>query len=474
MSLREYQDTAKCFYSDLSSLAAIIIILSLAIDPFAQQLAHLEVKPFVAGMEAVTNVQWMYSVQGTYDSYPTNNCSVYLPSLPHSLSVDIKVVDPEWQRTTIRATGKGALRSIDTPGLTIISYTQLTYLRPAPPRAIECTLRWCINRYSAQLESGVFTETYLDSWWSPADPQVLNFTDRGVFSHDRGVYFRITPQSRAGNVTLPDEYHNHILSNASNFPNAFSGSNMSGGFEPRYVHYLSHDGLSRLLASFLDVPGSSSSRPSYPDFEDPDIGGYVAELYDDFFHADPVHDIFSNLSAGLTQWLRQDEQARDNVSVDVQEKSGPKTYEIAGNRFAVGTAFEDRTIIRIRWGWLVFPIGLAAMTAVVTLNALLRSSRENIPVRGSSTVALMLRGPFSTAAETLPGSDSTDRFQRLARQTEVGFEKDVDDSWRIVQKRTMTERWNKTSISAFQQSLDLRGESRELWWRRKRIPFVNH
>ncbi|KAL8645204.1 MAG: hypothetical protein Q9226_007404, partial [Calogaya cf. arnoldii] len=481
---------------DLSSLAAIVIILSLAIDPFAQQLARPEVQSFVASLEAEANVQWMYSGHSmratqamvnlaffgakpretpyvcpsgkcSWSPYQTlavchecvdisdlakaddwcngysENCSVSLPSLPHNLSVDIKIVEPVWRTTTLRATGKGALRRIHNPGLSIVNYTQLTYLRPFPPKAIECTLRWCINRYSAQLESGVFTETYLDSWWSPADPQALNLDDRGVF-------FRITPQSREGNVTLPNEHDNHVSYNTSHFSSEFPASNVSGAFEPRYVHNLSHHGLSRSLTSSLDITGSSASGRTYPGFGDPDIGGYLAELYDNSFDTNPVHDIFSNIAAGLTQWLRQDEQAQDNAAVDFQAQS--ETYYLAGSRFAVGTAFENRSIIRIRWGWLVLPVGVVAMTAVVSLSALLRSSREDMPVWGSSTMALMLRGPFSEAPESLPGRNSTDRFQRLARQTEVEFEKDIDHSWRLVQTRTFTEEQNETSISAFSRA----------------------
>ncbi|KAL8752723.1 MAG: hypothetical protein Q9199_005539 [Rusavskia elegans] len=358
------------------------------------------------------------------------------------------MVDPEWQRTRVTATGKGALQRIENPGLSIVNYTQLTYTRPNRLWASECTLRWCINQYSAKLQSGVFTEIQLDSWWSPADTEVLNVNNK------RG-YYRITPQHRQVRDNSPE------------------GDSSHSGVEPCYVESLSHAGLSRALSSFFDISGSSFRiLGSAWDVDDTNetsnenLGGYLADLYDkslfdtsSFDEQPPIHTIFSNISAGLTRWLRLDKQTRSNESFYYFDKGDPRGPNITGSGLAMGTAFENRTVIRIRWGWLVFPVGLVAMTAVVTLQTLLRSSREDIPAWGSSALALMLRGPFSKAHKTLPVNDSTDQFQRMARQTEVSVEKDVDGSWSMSQKRTTTEQESETSISAFSRALIL-GASR--------------
>lgn len=479
----------------MSSLGAIVIILSLAIDPFAQQLAHPGVKTFAANLEAVANVQWMYSVHSmratqamvylaffgakpletpyvcpsgicSWSPYqtlavcdecvdisdlvnednscssPDKNCSVHLM---HGSSIEVKMVDPEWQRTRVTGTGKGALQRIDNPGLSIINYTQLTYTRPNYFWASECTLRWCINRYSAKLQSGVFTEIHLDSWWSPADTKVLNIDDKRE-------YYRITPHHRQVRDNSPEEDSSH---NAAKFSSASSSSNLSSGVEPCYVESLSHAGFSHALISFLDFSGDNN------DTSNADIEGYLADLHHTSFFdgKPPIHSIFSSISAGLTQWLRLDAQARSNQSFYYIDDNDPTGPNITRSRRAAGTAFETRTVIRIRWGWLVFPVGLVAMTAVVTLQILLRSSREDIPVWGSSTLALILRGPFSKAHKTLPGNNSTDQFQRMARQTEVSLEKDVDRSWSMSQKRTTTEQESETSISAFSRAFIL-GASR--------------
>lgn len=385
-------------------------------------------------------------------SYLDANCSVHLM---HDSSIEVKMVDPEWQRTRVTATGKGALQRIQNPGLSIINYTQLTYTRPNTFWASECTLRWCINRYSAKLQSGVFTEIHSDSWWSPADTKVLNIDDK------RGFY-RITPHHRQVRDNSPEEDSKQSTHNAANFSSALSSSNLSTGLEPCYVESLSHAGFSRALISFLDISGSSSRiLSSALDVDDTNetsnenLGGYLAYSYDTSFFDDepPIHSIFSNISAGLTQWLRLDKQARSNESFYYFDKGDPRGPNITGSGLAMGTAFENRTVIRIRWGWLIFPVGLVAMTAVVTLQTLLRSSREDIPVWGSSALALILRGPFSKAHKTLPANDSTDLFQRMARQTEVSLEKDVDGSWSMSQKRTITETESATSISAFSRAL---------------------
>ena len=85
------------------------------------------------------------------------------------------------------------------------------------------------------------------------------------------------------------------------------------------------------------------------------------------------------------------------------------------------------------------------MTAVVTLKVLLRSSREDPPVWDTSTLAVMFSGPYSNDHEKLTGSSSANHFQRMARQTEVSLEKDVDRSWRSLDKRTISEKESKTS-----------------------------
>lgn len=67
---------------------------------------------------------------------------------------------------------------------------------------------------------------------------------------------------------------------------------------------------------------------------------------------------------------------------------------------------------------------------------------------------MMFRGPYSNDHGNLTGSSSANQFQRMARQTEVSLEKDVDRSWRILSKRTISEKESETLILGTWVALD--------------------
>lgn len=109
---------------------------------------------------------------------------------------------------------------------------------------------------------------------------------------------------------------------------------------------------------------------------------------------------------------------------------------------------------------------LVATTGLLTVATRFRSSRQHIPAWGSSTVALMLRGPWSHAPEMLPSINSTKRMQRRAKRTEVALERTAHGDWRLSWQNLGTEDdyssepESSTSISAFGRAF-LSGASRE-------------
>lgn len=303
--------------------------------------------------------------------------------------------------------------------------------------ATECTLRWCINRYSARQNSGNFTETYLDSWLSPlgAGADIVTVPESGYNTE----YIRMLPPDTDGDVTVYKDVHDQQRSAPSHLPKRLY---------PCYVPREKHETLSLWLMSFftstLTLPSNSSAKFKFRDTDRPDAAGVLSGATgtfaaEGFPQTDPMPNIFQNVALGLTQSMREDARFGADYKSNHFTDGGSlnQMTRFAGNTTAIGTAFEVRTVVRIRWGWLSFPVGLVGMTALVTISTKIRSSRQHLPLWGSSTMALMLCGPYSTAFETsspLPTSSHHESQLKVIR-TEVVLEETADGSWKLSERR---------------------------------------
>ncbi|KAL8652673.1 MAG: hypothetical protein Q9226_004170 [Calogaya cf. arnoldii] len=535
-------------WKDLSSLAAIIIIYSLAIDPFAQQLTHLELETVETLSSATANVQWVlleksfWGIQGAYvsafftgaaretdsecrsgnctwspyqslavcdqcldisDQIRVNETCIYIDDalcaayLPNGLMLEFPLYQAErpmndsfsWSlsgiqdnNTAMNTTTSGSLLGIKDVGLSLVNFTKITrlnnYFPPVDdeyprldncdesgdnydvPRCIqklrekftasECTLYWCINRYSARQELGTFHEDYIDSWRSQYGPDI-GFVDYPRVStvyheNDREPFIRLIPSLDDGNVTV---LHRNANQSNTDYPDAHVTTALMASYSPCYVARRLHQGLSRSFAEFFttsldanrtgieSLPLGWKHLPFRPDASVVLYGMNMTGRQDSFSE-DAVFDVFSDVAYGITQYIRngqrspdidQDLLVRDPRGVELSKPRPPAKFE--GNLQAIGKTFEDRTVVRIRWSWLAFPIGLVAMTCFLTIATKLRSSRQEIPPWGSSMTALMIRGPYSHTEGPSPLIRSTKQMQDKAKSTKIAFGKDANGYWRL-------------------------------------------
>ncbi|KAL8846811.1 MAG: hypothetical protein Q9221_008119 [Calogaya cf. arnoldii] len=511
---------------DLSSLAAIIIIYSLAIDPFAQQLTRLELET-VETAPAKANVQWVL-LESSFRDIPSafvstfftkaaretdfecrsGNCTwspyqslavcdqclditdqirinescLYIVDtlcaayLPNGLMIEF---DYFYTDTVMNTTTSEFLLRTKDVGLSLVNFTKITMdvdrARPGNfrlnhcyewtdhmdgPRcsqelrekftASECTLHWCINRYSAGQEFGTFDEDYIDSWRSQYGPDITEVDFRGVVPSTTWTreFIRLLPSPEDGNVTV---LHPNANQSNADYPGAHSTTAVLASYSPCYVERVLHRALSRSFTGFLSTSLNASTTGS-----DSLVGPYEPEpetfkleasvvLYgmnttalEDGLSADAVFNVFSDVAYGLTQYIRNGQRSpeidldllvKDPYGVEVSRRRPPTKFE--GNLQATGTTFEARTVVRIRWGWLTFPIGLVAMTCLLTIATKTRSSRQGIPPWGSSMTALMTHGPYSHTEGPLPLMRSTKQMQGKAKSTKVAFGKDANGYWRL-------------------------------------------
>ncbi|KAL8786517.1 MAG: hypothetical protein Q9213_002744 [Squamulea squamosa] len=377
--------------------------------------------------------------------------------------------------TSTEASNPGALLKIDDVGQSLINFTKLSH---DPARlvilygcynseqsltaqclqdikksltATECSLYWCINRYSATQDSGVLEESVIDSWWSHSrfDLVHLNATwveDKKVVSE--GYHIQLLPPSDYG---LSTSVHGQNLSQAGfdDIPRHASSQRLST-YDPCYVDLYTDTNLGRWLARFFTRGLNPWNTTGIASGED-ELANAAMVLSgqnqppswksSDIPRIDPVFDIFSNVASSLTSFVRLHRHNDWNFDkYPVQSwKLAPdlrllQTTNHVLNFTAIGTVVENRTIVHFRWWWLSFPVGLVITTLALTIATKIRGSRRQVPVWGSSTAALMIRGPYSHTDEVALDLSAQQMHQK-AQSTKVTLERGINGSWRLFEKR---------------------------------------
>ncbi|KAL8782563.1 MAG: hypothetical protein Q9213_005288 [Squamulea squamosa] len=248
-----------------------------------------------------------------------------------------------------------------------------------------------------------------------------------------------------------------------------------------YVGYEIHNSLSRWLASFFtttltsaEIPTNTQNNDESPDTAIVLSGAKGRLVKEGVPFLDPVFDIFSNVAYGLTQSVRLDperhtvynEHSGTYISINASYLPDQKSSaNVTTKSTTLGAMFEDRAIVRVRWGWLAFPVGLIAMTALLTISTKIKSTREHLPVWGSSTTALMMRGPYSHTDEMLSTTDSARAMQHKAEQTKVVLERCVNGCWKISEQRCPVSQSNPVDVesaASILQSPITHGETKPL------------
>ncbi|KAL8976650.1 MAG: hypothetical protein Q9205_007385 [Flavoplaca limonia] len=322
--------------------------------------------------------------------------------------------------------------------------------------ASQCSLSWCINRYSAKEESGFFHEQYMDSWQLRPGPEIVSPPRSSI------EYVKLAPFVEGGNLAVLEQ--NVDRTNADNIIQHGPAQDETS-FTPCYVEVGIHTRLGNSMARFFttNLKHISSWDPSRADLTvlDPAVVLYgmepVTRKVPDTLRAtdtqrtDPVTKVSSDVAHGLTQYIRQGPTKYQEMQ-SFSDGDG-RLMNGEGNSQAMGMTFEDRIIVRVRWGWLSFPVGLVTMTVLLTIATKLWSSRQNIPAWGSSTAALMIRGPYSHIDDTASLNLSADQMQKKAKSTKVTFERSTDGSWRLVERRHPAIRNEATDLESAVSSI---------------------
>ncbi|KAL9627417.1 MAG: hypothetical protein Q9204_006581 [Flavoplaca sp. TL-2023a] len=309
--------------------------------------------------------------------------------------------------------------------------------------ATECSLHWCINHYSARQESGVLKESVIDPWWSHFDADIVSVLvpwGEDEIEVSMSDHIQLLPSKEEINIS---ENGKTVGRDDTDPAQGIISSQKPASYDPCYIRVYSNDVLVDWLARFFTREMTYFDTTGFNrQVNDTDnvsivLSGLNKPPSEGSLRVpqpDPVFDIFSNVAFGLTQFIRRDR----NFLTGIEEANG-HSIEVDGEMYtlnftAVGTAFEDRTVVQVRWAWLCFPVGLVALTVLLTIATKIRGSKQQLPSWGASTTALMIYGPYSHINDTASLNLSADQMQKKAKSTKVTLERRVDGTWGLVER----------------------------------------
>lgn len=531
-------------WRDLSSLASLFVLCSMLIDPFAQQLTHLQLERIAVDFNASLPVQSLLNGKGslfgtkvaakaafdgskvpdTIANCPTGNCSwnpyqslavcyqcvnisdliqikdfcfyentqTCAAYLKNGLAIDFGSRFNTSANIVMNTTSTSALLRIGDVGQSLINFTKVFhdaassinqkgcyYREPSyiaqcvqdikdTTTATECSLYWCVNHYAATYESRSLNETVMSSWWSGSSFDIVALgefgLDRGDVEEYTSPHFQLLPSLDNSNVNI----------HAQNFSREYTGevhprtSGQRPGYAPCYVATNTDADLGLWLsdlftkeldyASFLESAANNTNDPAFilAGRNQLPYGSPVDER--GIRRPDPVFNIFADVASALTHSIRTETYTHNSSfyrfnSYPLKRNlpGGNYTKLFLGNKsridyyfnfdishahdldfIAYGNDIVDRTIVRVRWGWLFIPASLIKVTGALTIATKIRGSRQHIPQWGSSTTALMINGPYSYINEPSSSTPSA-RRQRLAemKSAKVMLKRGKDGSWRL-------------------------------------------
>ena len=401
----------------VSSLGALITVLALGIDPFAQQVASYQLEKFASSQNSTLPVRFYFpydldasfrdaayaglfgSGQNTLNPHcPSGNCTwapyqtlalcsqcvdvtslikysdpyvdqwSYFPSLPNGLSLQIS--------NDVASSMSGTLppMMLDKVGYAIVNFSLLDI---GGPWAAECSLYWCVNTYTATLNNGKFAERLESSWYNATSSLAFVNTPSEDWSNqnlnlDIGKYYNTTPPT-GGVKSQPslnmsvdgmvddsleiDRRKDFLVSNTPEIQN-WLGSLLSGNVTASRIP-------STVVADLFnnDYEGRSPKNS---------ISGF--------------QDTFDQLAQSLTTWMRTSQGSASDSDLMGQ---------------AVGVIWTSETIVKVRWAWLALPCVLLAGTLVFLGFTIIGTRKQQMGIWKSSSLALLFHGLEERSAEDM-------------------------------------------------------------------------
>ena len=283
------------------------------------------------------------------------NCPV---ALPNGLSLGFPGRATGDYRT-LNASGSLPAVTLDSVGYALANFSMIQEKFVGNITAIECSLFWCVNTYTARVYNTVFNESLESSWHDASTAQAYGYRDPDTSIPT--VYYNITPPL-GGNKS-----HTNLNRSKADVDKVKTQGLPFDFLREDYI-VLSASLQDSALRTWLGGLLSGNATP----YQFPDLAsGDAIELFEDQ-DLKNMTIIFDRLAQYLTVSYRE---------------------TAVGSAQALGIAWESQTIVRVRWKWLSLPCALVAASLLFLGAAAVESTRARVPLWKSNALALVFHGP---------------------------------------------------------------------------------
>ena len=445
----------------ISSLGALVTVLALAIDPFAQQVACYEVETSASSQNSTLPVRFYFaddidatfrgasyaglfgSGQNTLNPHCSSGNCTWAPyrtlalcsqcidvtslvkatgvecdiysitsdhgkcswSLPNGLSLKVYGLS----KSNMNMSGILPPMMLDKVGHAVVNFSLLDITNSANIWAAECSLYWCINTYTATLNNGRFAERLESSWYNatsalplaniPIEEVLDTSTDSGP---DNIKFYNTTPPTGGAksqpNLNLSvDEME--FQSNDIVRREDFLVTNT-----PEVLEWLG--GLLSGTMSYNNRPSTNVVDVFYDTHGGPSTSPGASD-------ANPtisvVQDIFDRLAQSLSIWIRTSQ--------------GTASFDLSMGQ-AVGVTWTSETILKVRWAWLALPCVLQAGTLVFLCFTIIGARKKHVGIWKSTSLALLFHGLGERSAEGMEDLGHVVEMEAKSGRTWVRLEDD--------------------------------------------------
>src|ERR1700710_2417147 len=100
----------------------------------------------------------------------------------------------------------------------------------------------------------------------------------------------------------------------------------------------------------------------------------------------------------------------------------------------LGRYYQDQTVVKVHWLWIIFPASLLFLTFVLLIGTMVRSSQTKTRLWKSSVTALM-QILSDDERKDLGSLEYTSAMDARANTIKVSLEREEEEGWKLLKRR---------------------------------------
>lgn len=312
-------------------------------------------------------------------------CNYSLPNGMHASMSDYAISSNTFLETNVSYTGQRTHsgywpddRSMIL-NLTEIRAQSLANRTEFKATAARCSLRWCVNTYSARMQGHKYVENVTDSWYDPNPVRTLA-------TAPNGVRLDFQPPSKGS-----FKQSNFTVDERDSF-------NAQSWLVDHMVMRYAFDGWCMSHGPLLGFNSQTQTELLGP------------------LSRSSLNDTFQKIATAMTVAIRSVGPA---AQATAPEEFGPlEAVELAN-----GTSFAMETQIQVQWAWIIVPSLLLILTTIFLGITIVKTRQNGLKAWKRSPVALICAGLDQTAQQQIRGAGDPIMMEEVASGIPVHLQK---------------------------------------------------